>query len=61
MQTYALVSAESIVENVVIWDGDTSIWSPPAGQTAVEVTAATGAAYIGGTYAEGVFETPTIS
>ena len=36
MARYALVE-NNIAVNIVEWDGDTSIWSPPSGQTAVSI------------------------
>ncbi|WP_430226841.1 hypothetical protein [Paraburkholderia tropica] len=53
---YAIVD-NGIVINVVVWDGGDS-WEPPAGATAIEVTAQTGAAYIGGAYSNGAFAAP---
>jgi hypothetical protein len=33
---YAIINnAEGYLENIVLWDGDTSKWQPPAGVTAV--------------------------
>ncbi|WP_321905112.1 hypothetical protein [Paraburkholderia tropica] len=58
INNYALLSSSEVVENIVVWDGNTETWQPPAGTTAIEVTEATGPAYIGGTYANGVFSPP---
>lgn len=54
---YAIVE-NSVVINVILWDGE-SEWRPPAGTTAVEVTEATGAAYVGLPYVNGRFTAPT--
>tara|TARA_B100000131_G_scaffold78103_1_gene74706 strand:- start:1659 stop:2078 length:420 start_codon:yes stop_codon:yes gene_type:complete len=35
MAGYAIVSAASTVINMVEWDGDTTVWTPPSGCTAV--------------------------
>ncbi|WP_321894540.1 hypothetical protein [Paraburkholderia heleia] len=51
---YAIVE-NGVVVNVVVWDGSTASWQPPDGATAVAVSVQTGPAYIGGTYANGVF------
>ncbi len=37
MSNYAIVSAASTVVNIVEWDGDTNVWAPPSGCTAVIV------------------------
>ena len=37
MANYAIVSAASTVINMVEWDGDTNVWTPPSGCTAVIV------------------------
>jgi len=34
MDNYAIV-IDGVVDNVVVWSGDTSEWSPPAGSQAV--------------------------
>jgi len=34
MNTYAIVES-GVVNNVVLWDGDTATWQPPAGAQAV--------------------------
>lgn len=57
---YAVVE-NGVVVNIVLWDGNTETWQPPTGTTAVEITDATGPAYIGGTYANGVFAMPNES
>lgn len=36
MYRYAVVNAEAIVENIVVWDG-ASAWSPPEGRSLVKV------------------------
>lgn len=56
MQTYALVE-NGVVSNVVMWDGGAD-WTPDVGVTPVLVTAATGMASAGYTYANGVFAAP---
>jgi hypothetical protein len=68
MDTYAILDNAGKVINTIIWDGveftaeteDTPAfgWSPPDGQTAVKITDATGNAWIGLGYANGVFEQP---
>ncbi|MCO4875783.1 hypothetical protein VOI32_15600 [Paraburkholderia caribensis] len=57
MNRYALIES-SVVTNVILWDGNTEMWQPPEGTTAVEVTADAGPAYIGGTYVDGHFTLP---
>ncbi len=34
MNEYLIVDGTGTVENVVVWDGDTGTWTPPAGTTA---------------------------
>lgn len=34
-QTYIILNSDNKVINTVIWNGNTSVWSPPAGTTAV--------------------------
>jgi hypothetical protein len=29
VQNYCLIDANNTVDNIVLWDGDTSTWSPP--------------------------------
>lgn len=48
MARYALVDSTNIAVNIVEWDGDTAIWTPPEGQTAVAI--GTSAVGIGMTY-----------
>jgi hypothetical protein len=37
MARYAMVDdASSVVVNVIIWDGSTETWQPPAGYTMIE-------------------------
>ncbi len=57
---YAIVE-NGVVVNMVVWDGNTETWQPPTGTTAVEITDATGPAYIGGTYSSGIFTAPAVS
>lgn len=54
---YAIVKNGS-VENLVLWDGNSEEWSPPAGKTAVPVPAGAGVD-IGWTYVNGKFSKPT--
>tara|TARA_B100000131_G_C18082167_1_gene598649 strand:+ start:1295 stop:1678 length:384 start_codon:yes stop_codon:yes gene_type:complete len=58
MARYALVGAGNTVENLVEWDGDTSIWSPPSGQTAVAIGSS--CVGIGMTYTGSYFIIPVI-
>ena len=58
MARYALVGAGNTVENLVEWDGDTSIWSPPSGQTAVAIGSS--GVGIGMTYTGSYFIIPVI-
>ena len=37
MARYALIDDNNIAVNVIEWDGDTSVWAPPEGQTAVAI------------------------
>ena len=37
IQNYAMIDSSNIVYNVSIWDGDTSIWTPPTGTTCVAI------------------------
>ena len=57
MARYALVEDNKAV-NVVEWEGDTSIWSPPSGQTAVAI--GTSAVGIGMTYTGTGFIIPQV-
>ncbi len=57
MARYALVENNKSV-NIVEWDGDTSKWSPPSGQTAVAI--GTSAVGIGMTYTGAGFIIPTV-
>lgn len=57
MARYAMVSdVNGIVVNVIEWNGDPAIWSPPPGYTMVED--AEGAASPGYSYADGAFTPP---
>ncbi|MBR8434280.1 hypothetical protein KDW37_26325 [Burkholderia cenocepacia] len=60
MGVYAIVKG-SVVTNMVVWDGDETIWSPPKGEIAVEVTADTGPATIGYEWNGALFATPVPS
>lgn len=51
---YALIS-NTLVVNVIVWDGDTKTWRPSAAQVAVPVTDDTGPASIGDLYQNGRF------
>ena len=57
MARYALVEDNKAV-NIVEWDGDTSIWSPPSGQVAVAI--GTSAVGIGMTYTGAGFIIPQV-
>ena len=57
MARYALVEDNKAV-NIVEWDGDTSVWSPPSGQTAVSI--GTSAVGIGMTYTGAGFIIPQV-
>jgi hypothetical protein len=46
-----------VVENIIIWDGDTSRWQPPAGAQVVAVAAGQ-ACSIGWTYDGSTFTEP---
>lgn len=39
MNNYAIV-ADGIVENIVAWNGDMSVWQPPEGSIAVPLSPA---------------------
>lgn len=54
MARYAIIK-NGVVDNITLWDGDTSKWSPPQGQSAV---VAPSTVQIGSTYAAGVFTPP---
>lgn len=57
MGTYAVVNTSTnIVENVVVWDGE-SEWAPGDGYVAVEIT--TDGVGIGWGYVDGVFTQPS--
>lgn len=56
MKNYALIENGTVV-NVVVWDGDTSFWSVPDGQTAVLIKDGD-LAYIGLAYADGIYAQP---
>ena len=51
---YALIDSNGIVQNIIIWDGETE-YTPPTGQTLVEAPSGT---KNGATYANGVFTNP---
>lgn len=52
---YALVDRDGNVWNVILWDGDTRVWRPPADLRAVPVPATEQNAEPGGTYLDGLF------
>ncbi|WP_082779139.1 tail fiber assembly protein [Burkholderia sp. PAMC 28687] len=56
--TYALIE-NGIVINVVVWDGNLATWTPPDGQTAIEVKDGD-VPHIGLGYADGVYEQPPL-
>lgn len=51
---YALLSG-TLVTNVILWDGNTKTWQPPADQIPVLVTDETGPASIGDNFIAGKF------
>lgn len=57
MAIYAVVQS-GVVENLVEWNGDTSVWSPPDGTTTVLVQS-TARVSVGWTYANDTFSPPT--
>lgn len=62
MAKYAIVNdATNAVENVVEWDGDTSIWQPPSGMTAraVDDNAETGGTWNGSAFVRKPVVNPT--
>lgn len=56
MSVYAIVEDE-LVTNVIVWDGDESIWSPPEGATAIAIPEGN-SVEIGDAYADGNFSSP---
>ncbi|MDR8102437.1 hypothetical protein KPB04_11935 [Burkholderia cenocepacia] len=56
MSNYAVVEDGTVV-NVVVWDGDETIWQPPTGCEAVEIPDGSIVA-IGDEYADGEFSAP---
>lgn len=56
MKNYALINGSGIVENVVLWDGESG-WQPPAGFTAVQSDAAS----VGWSYGGGTFTAPAVT
>ncbi|MFM0213745.1 hypothetical protein PQQ96_40890 [Paraburkholderia sediminicola] len=57
IQNYALIEA-GVVANVIVWDGDTENWEPPAGQIAVVIPDAPAGISIGWTYNGSTFAAP---
>ena len=51
---YAMIK-DSIVENICLWDGDTSVWSPPDGYLVIPAPDYIG---VGWGYADGVWTEP---
>ena len=56
IRRYAVVNPSGVVENVVLWDGETP-WSPPIGRTAVPDS---GGAEIKGTWTGTKFDPPPV-
>lgn len=54
---YALINGSNIVTAVILWDG-VSPWSPPAGETAVDVSGVSPQPGIGWTYNGSTFSPP---
>lgn len=54
MERYALID-NGIVQNVILWDGDTEAYTPP-----FDAVLDDGTAQVGSTYANGVFTAPDI-
>jgi len=54
---YALVNGSNLVTAVILWDGVTP-WLPPAGETAIDVSAVTPQPGIGWTYNGSTFTPP---
>lgn len=57
MARYAIVESEKVTD-VVEWNGDTSMWSPPEGTTAVLAPPSVG---IGASYVDGTFSMPELT
>lgn len=36
MKKYIILNSENKIENIVLWNGDLSIWQPPEGCTIIE-------------------------
>lgn len=56
MNTYAIIK-NGVVENLILWDGNTKNWQPPTGTTAVPVSSGTFVT-IGSLYNGTVFSDP---
>ncbi|WP_313384275.1 tail fiber assembly protein [Pantoea sp.] len=54
-ENYAVVSADGLIINIVVWDGVTE-WEPPEGTQAVRC--GDNLCGIGGTYKDGIFTVP---
>jgi len=54
MSNYALVDENNIVENIIVWDGNTEAWQPPNGMTAILVKEGV-FVDLGYTYKDGIF------
>lgn len=57
MARYAIIENEKVT-NIVEWNGDTNIWKPPSGATAVVAGDSVG---IGAEYVDGAFTMPTVA
>jgi len=57
MARYAIIEAEKVTD-VVEWNGDTNVWSPPSGSTAVVAGDSVG---VGDTYKDSNFTSTTVS
>ena len=58
MAKYAIVENEKVI-NIVEWNGDTNVWTPPSGATTALVGDAS--VGIGMTYKDGSFQIPAVS
>ena len=57
MARYAIVEDEKVID-VVEWNGDTNVWSPPSGSTAVVAGDSVG---VGDIYKDSTFTSTTVS
>jgi hypothetical protein len=37
MNRYAILNSENKIHNIVIWNGDLSVWQPPENMTAIPI------------------------